>query len=195
MPEISAAGDRSGNLIKDVRLIRAEKQYLRALRVNETDAKQAWGLISDALEIEPTHAEANNLAGYLWQWEWERIGYADHSHLQATRVALGYFERALECEPRFEDAWGGKAYAHLTLEEYDTALSAALKGIELLPLRVGHQMSDPEVFRLVAEELYDIGIRAYLALGLTDQAEQLRSEGLWTCPGSTYLQESGSRAS
>jgi tetratricopeptide (TPR) repeat protein len=143
-------------------------------------------MVCRALEIDPSHVDANILAGDLWVVHWDEIGYADHSEASAAAAALPYLERALEGEPRQSDAWSGKSRCLRRLGRSDEALTAAETGLAMLAHEVGY-LWHTEARRCVAEELDDGAVRALLALGCADGARRKLEEGLRLYPESCYL--------
>jgi tetratricopeptide (TPR) repeat protein len=149
---------------------------------------ESWRFVSEALALDPDHLDANILAGDLWVTYWDDIGYEDHSECSAAEVALPYFDRALEIEPRHSDAWSGKSRALRRVGRFEEALAAAETGLATLPDRVDY-LSSSEVYRYVAEELYEGKVKALLELGRREEARRALEEGLGLYPDSWYLKD------
>jgi tetratricopeptide (TPR) repeat protein len=166
----------------------ARRLYMKAIELSNRDnLPDAWHRVCQALELDPNCIEANVLAGDLWLLEWSEIGYGDHSQTEAAEAALTYFDYALAAGPDYADAWAGKAHALLQLGRLEEALEAGRSGLSALPKRIGKLMSSPEVYRNVAEEVYDGVVRALVALGRDGEGQAILQEGLALYPDSTYL--------
>jgi tetratricopeptide (TPR) repeat protein len=83
----------------------------------------------------------------------EQLGWAQ----EAYRRARGLFEEATQAAPTMAEAWNGFGYTSRKLGDYDAALAAYDKALELKP---GY----PEAIEYRAE--------AHLALGRIDEAKQ-----------------------
>jgi tetratricopeptide (TPR) repeat protein len=168
----------------------AEDLYWQAIHLSgpqNSDLRKAWLTVEEALGLDPNHVNANVLAGDLRCTESEVLN-PELSQVQAAALALPYYERALQAEPRHADAWSGKSCALGHLSRHAEALTAAESGFAVLPLRVGYHWSY-EVYRSVAEELYEGKLRALVALGRREEALQTLAEGLSRYPERTYLVE------
>lgn len=161
----------------------ADHNYRRALALlREGNPTDALSLIYEVLNIEPRHMLALILAGEIYL---DKDMNLDPPAAYST--AIGYFNRVLAVEPKYADAWSGKALALLYLEKPGQALDAAENGLFVLPLRIGYGMMSADVYTNVAEALFDRKVCALLSLGRKSDARQALYDGFEHCPGSEYL--------
>jgi tetratricopeptide (TPR) repeat protein len=164
---------------------RADDEFWHAGRLrSEGKVHAAYTRVLEALEINPEHELATLLLGELYLWKNEDLGLEQR---QADGQALDLFEKVIRREPHHAEAMSLKALALLHLERFAEALEVARKGLDVLPLRVGYAMSTPEVYTNVAEQLYDVMVRALLELERRPEAFAALSAGLRACPKSKYL--------
>ncbi|MCX5718354.1 MAG: tetratricopeptide repeat protein [Nitrospirae bacterium] len=80
---------------------------------------EALAMVDEALEICPSNAHA-----------WNNKGIYYYVHYKDYQKALDFFNKAIEADPRFGDAWYDKYKAHEALYQEDEADAALAKATE-----------------------------------------------------------------
>ena len=162
------------------------------LRANRLAANgkdlEAWRLVRESLDVDAAAPHANVLAGDQLLWSWECLGLAGYSGELAAREALPYYRRALAVQPGNADAYSGQTAALLEIGELEAAVTSARESLAVLDARIGAQMDDPEVYRLVAEEVYSNAVKALAAAGEMEEARVALARGLAEFPGCPFLE-------
>jgi tetratricopeptide (TPR) repeat protein len=89
--------------------------------LNEGKAQQAFVEFQKAYEINPHDKEVLNAIGIIY------LLYFDE-----TAKAVGYFEKAINVDPNYSEAYNNLGYAHEKLGRFDTAISFYRKALSNL---------------------------------------------------------------
>jgi tetratricopeptide (TPR) repeat protein len=161
------------------RALRAASRMYRADRL-----KVALSYIEEALDADPRCYEALVFAGDIHSTSaGAELGLPER---EAARVAVSYYDRAIQIQPDHAEAYAEKIVPLLDLEEYQAAIECADQGLKLFDARPTTDCP-ADVWTNIGESLYGRKSLALKRSGRTAEGRHVLEEGLSRFPGSWYL--------
>ena len=163
----------------------ADEYFNQTMRYEDKeDHAKAIECLECALSIEPKHNQALVALGDIYTLHGTEIGLSEED---ACKIALTYFDRMLDMEPRHAETWASKGLALLYLHQPEEALFAAEQGIKVLPERIGYGMTFATIYINTVEALYHRKICALIELDRKVEARAVFDDIIAQYPDSIYL--------
>jgi tetratricopeptide (TPR) repeat protein len=106
------------------------------------------GKVEDALECINSYLERNSTDVYIWILRGDLLGVHYRNHIGA----IDCYNRALNIDPRNEEAWVKKAYALKEMGKYADAAACFKKAMQLF--NETPDLGSPEYYRKYGQEYY-----------------------------------------